>query len=131
LGQIVKISAQTQPAPPLSPPTLGTIALPIDGIVIGAAITMATAAWGLIRWFATRSVTHTDRQFEETKRELSEIRKELGDIRADSQTLRNEVGANYVRRDDWVGFDATVNAKMDGLHRRFDQVFAMLMESKK
>lgn len=96
----------------------------MDLQVIGISITVILA-WsglliGIIKWLLDRYQSHIDRRFtaleEANKAEVREwqrIERELLELKAD-------LPMKYVRREDNIRQEVTINAKLDALARKID-----------
>jgi chromosome segregation ATPase len=59
---------------------------------------------------------------------LQDTQKLFQDTQKDLIKLRQEISTDYVRREDWIRFSSTLEAKMDALNRKIEDRFDTLTQ---
>jgi len=69
-----------------------------------------------------------ERRLENLGMALQDTQRLVVDSQKDSLKLRQELSSDYVRREDWIRFSSTLEAKMDSLNRKVEARFDSVME---
>tara|TARA_R110002095_G_scaffold55910_1_gene48090 strand:+ start:249 stop:626 length:378 start_codon:yes stop_codon:yes gene_type:complete len=78
----------------------------------------AGSLWAIKVLITSQLATHrayTDEKFESLVTLITKQGNEIQKFERDLMTLKAELPDKYVRREDWIRFAATLDAKMDGL----------------
>ena len=79
---------------------------------------LAGSLWAIKVLITSQLATHrayTDEKFESLVTLITKQGNEIQKFERDLMTLKAELPDKYVRREDWIRFAATLDAKMDGL----------------
>ncbi|ODB37718.1 hypothetical protein A9L43_22375 [Pseudomonas mosselii] len=103
---------------------MSTIELPVWQLItagvglIGALMALLKLLVAAIERRLDQRFAHMDGRFEALAKDSDRLRQvELG-----VEKLRVEMSLNYVRREDWVRNQATIESKLDGLALKLEQV---------
>jgi hypothetical protein len=132
--------AAAQPNPSQS----GQISISVEQILIGSAVLVGGATIGVVKWFVSRSIRQYEDTNKELKTEISNLKKEIKGL---EDTLHNhqrtadfraaeidrrfiELSNKYVDREDYLKHQTTSDLKLDSLHKRLDEIMAIILRGK-
>ena len=72
--------------------------------------------FGIIRFFVIRYIKRVDG-------DISKLNDKIDTVRASQESLLRDLPVNYLRRDDWIRFETTVNHKLDALYTKITELF--------
>lgn len=98
---------------PASPPSSPVFQIAYNDFLIAATSFFVASAIGIAKWLVGREVSRLDETLSTLQRDLADLRK---------------VQSVCVLRDDYVAQDAILNSKIDALHRRLDQLMALMIK---
>lgn len=98
----------------------------IDWTAIGIILTVV-GAWsalllGVIAWFIKRSFNGIDARFDSLGETMGKQASEISRIDRDLRDLRTEMHAEFVRRDDSIRQEVVINAKLDALGSKIENL---------
>jgi len=120
-----------------------TVAISIDllqlaGAVVGLVVGLLGVVYGFGRLLINQFTLRLDERFQsrdesqsELEQDLERVEHQLDVLQRDQLMLRAQLPTEYVRREDWIRFSGTIDAKLDWLREKFDltgQHIAQLME---
>lgn len=94
--------------------------------MVGLLMSVAMAWSGLlvaaVKWLLDRNQAHIDRRFQALEDAHKTEAAQWHRVERDLLKLRGDLPNEYVRREDWIRFGGTVEAKLDGLANKIDSV---------
>ncbi len=75
-----------------------------------------------MKWLLDKYQAHLDSRFQSLEKAQEGEREQWQRIERDLLLLRAELPNEYVRREDWIRFGSTMEAKLDGLGAKIDSV---------
>lgn len=92
------------------------------GIVLGIVGAWSALLLAIIRWLLNGYFKSINDQFETLSKALTGHSTEIHRIDKDVLTLRTEMHAEFVRREDAIRQEVVINAKLDSLAAKFDNL---------
>ncbi|MEI6065602.1 MAG: hypothetical protein WCQ26_13490 [Pseudanabaena sp. ELA748] len=119
--------------PPPDPPK-AQISMSIEQIMLLGAGFVCTATIGLVRWFVVRSIHQHETTVNGIKEKNDGLRKDLSmQQRELDQRLSEidrrfvELSTKFVNKEDYLRHQTITEAKLDAIHRRFDELMAIII----
>jgi len=123
---------------PTEKPVDAAISVPIETAVLGSLGVVVAASAALLRWFIVRLVRQTDERLTALDSRLTHVMDLLAEsAKQNSATnaligkqitdARLENASRYVSRDDYVRSQSVNEAKLDAVHRRLDEMMALIV----
>lgn len=91
------------------------------GITITVILAWSGLLIGIIKWLLDRYQSHIDRRFTALERANEVEVREWQRIERELLELKVDLPMHYVRREDNIRQEVTINAKLDALARKFDE----------
>jgi hypothetical protein len=86
---------------------------------LGIVVTWSGVLLWAIKWILDRNQKHFDQRFDSTAERLRALE-------ADVAGIRRELASEYVKREDWIRYGATITVKLENLWSRIDSLVARL-----
>ena len=87
----------------------------MDWSTIGTLLALMTAWGGIVLWAVKAMLGRLEQKLDADTGEWRRVERGLNDLRA-------ELPRDYVRREDWIRFGAGIDAKIDRVHDRLDEL---------
>lgn len=98
----------------------------LDWKLISVVVTIFLAWSGLlvgtIKVLIERAIRGNDHRFERIEADLEDEAEKRRELEREFRTLLADMPLKYVQREDWIRLATTIEAKMDTLNMKFDDV---------
>jgi hypothetical protein len=84
------------------------------GAIAAIVVSFATLIWAFSKMF----IRQLDRRFTESDAKTSDLIRQINEVDREVLKLRAELPNNYVQREDWIRFCATIDTKLDWLREK-------------
>lgn len=131
------------PTTPNNPPQSGQISISVEQILIGSAILIGGATIGVVKWFVSRSIKEYEKTISDLESDIKRLKDEeieelkgslhnqqrTSDVRnADIERRFIELNSRFVDKDDYLRHQTVTESKLDAIHRRFDELMALIIK---
>jgi len=120
---------------PTPPASSGQISISFEQIVLGGGVLAISAAIGFMKWFVSRSISEYESTIKSLKQEVTELegtqhnQQRTADIRsAEVERRFIELSTKFVDKDDYLRHQTVTDAKLDAIHRRFDELTVLIIK---
>lgn len=96
--------------------------------IVGIAITVLGAFWGIATALLKSTQRHINEKFEQMSRHMSQQDESTRRIERDLMDLKVELPRDYVRREDHTQVIATIMTKLDAFQLRVEGMFRELLQ---
>lgn len=91
--------------------TLGGVLSAFGGLLIGA-----------VKWILEKHLTQLDKRFESLEKVIGDDMDAIKQIERDLTELKISLPREYVRREDWIHFSGVIDAKLDGIYQKVQNI---------
>ena len=121
---------------PTPPSPSGQISISVGQIVLTCGVFAITATIGFVKWFVSRSIAEYESTIKSLKQQVIELegaqhnQQRTAEIRS-SEVDRKfiELNNKFVPKDDYVNNQVTSDLKLDSIHRRVDEMMAVILKN--
>jgi intein-encoded DNA endonuclease-like protein len=94
------------------------------GVAVATFLLLLIAMGGFGRVLLSQSEKRNAERFAEVEHRLSEEAKRLQELRQDVVRINQTLPSEYVRREDWIRFQAVLETKLDRLFELYNRLSA-------
>lgn len=77
---------------------------------------------GVVKWILEKHLAQLDKRFEALEKVIGEDVSELKELERELTELKVSLPEKYIRRDDWIHFSSTIDAKLDGIYKKIETI---------
>ncbi len=92
------------------------------GVIVTIFLGWSALLVGVIKILIERAVRGNDDRFKRIEKDLERETEKRRDLDKEMRTLQTDLPRAYVQREDWIRLATTIEAKMDALNTKFDDV---------
>jgi len=83
---------------------------------------LAALQIGSVKFFLDRYLAQIDKRFDQIDREIQGVGMDRSRLQEEMLRLQADLPLHYVRREDDIRNQATINAKLDALYRKIEEI---------
>lgn len=120
---------------PTPPSPSGQISISVEQIILGCGVFAITATIGFVKWFVSRSISEYESTIKALKQEVTELEGAQHNQQRTNEVRHEEIKREFlslqnkfVDKDDYLRHQTVTDAKLDAIHRRFDELTVLIIK---
>jgi chromosome segregation ATPase len=91
-------------------------------VLVGVGLAWSGLLVGIIKVLIERAIGGSEKRFERIEEDLEDEADKRRELEREFRSLLADLPLKYVQREDWIRLATTIEAKMDTLNMKFDEL---------